>query len=585
MIAQIDLQNCLQWAQDNGAFIDPRISFKITQDAGVTAFVNEKFSPRPDQALIRIPETLLVTSQQALSEFPQAANQKSLSNSVTQLYLSKLKFGPDTVHLKFFYKPYLDVLPLNLPQTYFWSTDEVVNLHGTDVYLTMRDTLNKVVKEWIGLCQALSIEHASQDKQFLSLFRGTGEATVVPLEQFCTHINSCKLDTLEWNSFVAYLWSYCIFNSRAFPRIILNKSDTDSSNLNEGFLYPIVDLLNHKNDVPVKWKMNDQNELCFMSQCPAFDANEELFNNYGDISNEKCLLNYGFWDSSNKYDFSRLTLKLPSALPNGFPVDFSKSGNFVSDDGDTIILQFNLKASEPLPATLLALFIYLSKLKSEETPNVRSALEGIDQLTSVVSQRLLFYKNFKIKTSSNQNLRPHIIKLIKLYYQDNKKILNVTIEKLSVLQKKILNANKEFTLSFKTIFKNDKIFANSLLLIFGAINYEDLITKDCLNDALLLWVVRTVNDKTNKQDSFIKQTFREVSDSIVIEKEDVMGFLGFYKKYFPSLSERIPEIYNVGDWGIRQFIVADTAIDRLVWIRKSNNEPIFLMEKAYNLRI
>lgn len=331
--------------------------------------------------------------------------------------------------------------------------------------------------------------------------------------------------------------------------------------------------------------MNEQNELCFMSQTTTFSAQDELFNNYGNISNEKCLLNYGFWDSSNKYDFSRLTLKLPSTLVSGLPVDFNKSGNFVTDDGETTILQFSLKISEPLPPVLLALFAYLSKLKSEETPTVRSVLEGIDQLTSVVSQRLLFYKNFKIKTSSTQKLRPHVIKLIKLYYQDNKKILNATTEKLSVLQKKIYSNNKEFSLSFKTIFKNDKIFANSLLLVFGAINYEDLITKDCLNDALLLWIVKLINDKSNNQGGFIKQTFKEVSDSIVIEKEDVMEFLPFYKKYFPNLSERIPEIYSVGDWGIRQFIVADTAIDRLVWIRKSNKEPIFLMKKAYDLQI
>ncbi|CAI2017623.1 hypothetical protein SEUBUCD646_0H00220 [Saccharomyces eubayanus] len=585
MVAQTVLQNCLQWAQDNGAFIDPKISFRITQEAGVAAFINEKCSPKPDQALIKVPESLLITSQQALKEFPQVADEKGLLNSVTQLYLSKLKFGSNAVHLKSFFKPYLDVLPLELPQPHFWSTDEIVNLHGTDVYLTMRDTLNKLTKEWMGLCQVLSIEHAPQDKQFLLLFEEKPEAAVVPLEKFSAHINSCKLETLTWNSFAAYLWSHCIFNSRAFPRVILNKSGTKSSDLNEGFLYPIVDLLNHKNDIPVKWQMNEHNELCFMSQSGGFSANDELFNNYGNISNEKCLLNYGFWDSSNKYDFSRLTLKLPAALTNGVPIDFKKSGNYVSEDGETAILQFNLQPSGPLPAKLLPLFTYLSKLKSEETPTVRSVLEGIDQLASVVSQRLLFYKNFKIKTASNQKLRPHIVKLIKLYYQDNKKILNVTVEKLFVLQRKIFNANKEFSLSFKTIFKNDQKFANSLLLIFGAINYEDLITKDCLNDALLLWIVRSVNDTTSKQESFIKQMFKQVSDSIVIQKEDVMEYLPFYKKYFPNLAERIPEIYNIGEWGIRQFIVADTVIDRLVWIRKSNNEPIFLMKKDYELQI
>lgn len=306
------------------------------------------------------------------------------------------------------------------------------------------------------LFQALSIEHSSQDKQFLSLFQENKDSAVVPLEQFCAHINGCKLEDSEWNSFVAYLWSYCIFNSRAFPRVILGRAGTDRTNLNEGFLYPIVDLLNHKNDVPVRWEMNEQNELCFMSQTTTFSAQDELFNNYGNISNEKCLLNYGFWDSSNKFDFSRLTLKLPSTLVSGLPVDFNKSGNFVTDDGETTILQFSLKISEPLPPVLLALFAYLSKLKSEETPTVRSVLEGIDQLTSVVSQRLLFYKNFKIKTSSTQKLRPHVIKLIKLYYQDNKKILNATTEKLSVLQKKYIAIIRSFLCHSRQFLKTTK---------------------------------------------------------------------------------------------------------------------------------
>ena len=99
MVTQIELQNCLEWAQNNGAFIDSKVSFKITQEAGVTAFVNENFSPKPDQALIRVPESLLVTSQQALLEFSQADNRKRILNSVTQLYLSKLKFGSDNVCL------------------------------------------------------------------------------------------------------------------------------------------------------------------------------------------------------------------------------------------------------------------------------------------------------------------------------------------------------------------------------------------------------------------------------------------------------------------------------------------------------
>lgn len=108
------------------------------------------------------------------------------------------------------------------------------------------------------------------------------------------------------------------------------------------------------------------------------------------------------------------------------------------------------------------------------------------------------------------------------------------------------------------------------------------------NEALLLWVVRASNKDAYKDGlrtvnipPFVLETFEEISRTISIAKDDVTEFLSIYKRLFPSLGDKIPEVYKVGEWGIKQFIIADALIDRLVWVRDSNSEPLFIQKLTF----
>lgn len=180
--------------------------------------------------------------------------------------------------------------------------------------------------------------------------------------------------------------------------------------------------------------------------------------------------------------------------------------------------------------------------------------------------------------------------MLKLYLTSHRKLLNKSIEQLARKQKQIIQtipANN--MISFKSIFKSDKMFANAMLLRFGVIKFEDLVTKNCLNKALMLWIVRVANQNSLERKleysvpDFILKTFEDVASTIVVQKEDVTEYMSFYKELFPHLSQKLPDVFGKGDWGIKQFIIADTVIDRIVWIRKTNDEPFFIKKEEYNV--
>lgn len=248
-------------------------------------------------------------------------------------------------------------------------------------------------------------------------------------------------------------------------------------------------------------------------------------------------------------------------------------------------VQFKLSMNEPLPESLLKLFGFLCKLRSEDKITYRALLEGYDELHGILESKLNSTKSLIKELKGNDQ----IIQTLKLYLVSQRRILNRTVETLAGKQKNIVKSiPQQNMLSFKTIFKSDKMFANAMLLRFGVIKFEDLISKDVMNKALMLWIVRVSNkDALPKKleytiPQFILDMFKEVSDNIVVQREDVMEYMDFYKELFPHLSQKLPEVFSKGEWGIKQFIIADTVIDRLVWIKKNNHEPIFLTKTFYH---
>lgn len=558
------LEACIKWLRENDGFVDERVEFKHNTNTGISAHVKD--SVATDQPLIRVPENLLLTNEKAQEAFQlgiEAIN-KDYPNSLLQLYVAKLKFEEDAGS---FFKPYIDMLPLQLEQPYFWDANDLQLLKGTDIYLVMKQHLPKLLQEWTSLLQKLKIA-PSDDLAKLH----------APDVDLFDYLQKCppEASKVSWTSFSSYVWAAGIFASRAFPKIALTNR---CLSINEAFLYPIVDLLNHNNDTKVKW-YSENGQMCFVTQ-ERLQSGDELFNNYGNKSNEDLLLSYGFVQDNNQYEDSRLTLRLDEQLLS----EAVLHGVALTDErvADNCV-QFKLTKKCLLPENLVQLFAYLHKLKSEEGINLRNTLEGSDGLQSILMQKVEFFRNrFKIDASNKRR------RTLRKYFDSQRKMFQAGVESLQKRQKEIVKSNSPFMTSFKSIYKSDKKFANSLLLVFGVTKFDDLITKDCTRDALLLWIVRISNKEAYPRKlefevpQFIYDTFQEVSSTIVVERHDVMEMMPFYKKMFPSLSEKIPEVFSEGNWGIRQFIVADTVLDRLVWTRKLTQEPFFIKKHPMGL--
>ncbi|EDO14720.1 hypothetical protein Kpol_311p5 [Vanderwaltozyma polyspora DSM 70294] len=579
MISNQDLDNFIKWSKENGAVIDERIDFRVTKSTGISCFSNSIISKQED-SLISVPSDLIINRKLAEKYMGVTSKDLKLStknpNSLTILFFSSLKFNGsfgNGIRNKFL--PYLNIIPIELDQPYFWDPKIIEVIEGTDLFLIMKNNLIEIFNEWEELMDKLEL---STDDPILG-----SSINEKILFEYVWNFRNHGNNEIQWNSFYAYLWASCIFSSRAFPELII---DTDtSSDINTAFLFPVVDLLNHKNDTNVRWNYRDGN-ISF-NALDTIRENEEVFNNYGDKTNEELLLSYGFAYENNVHDTSRLTLRLDPTLIASALGDRVKLSKREYPKPDTV--EFELSMNVDIPNNLINFFGYLCKLQSEKTTTIRSILEGCDQLLSIFNQKLIMFKGLlKFDQSKLNNYNTSTLKQVKIYLTSQRRIFNFNIESLQKLQKKILKSSEE-NISFKSIFKSDKTFANSMLINRGIINYEDLVKKDAIREALLLWVVRISNHEAypKKFDfsfpKFIIDMFLEISENKIIEKEDVEEFIPYYKELFPKLSEKIPEVYNIGKWGIRQFIIADTVLDRLTWIKIPPNESFFIKRQEFKL--
>lgn len=569
------LSGFLQWSIDKGAYVDDSLKFEIRDKKGITAIALQ--NAVKNKPVIRVPKSILIMQENALKEFGIQEWNSKYTNGITKLLLAKLKFQNESHE----FQPYLDLLPEIPDQPIFWHPDELGLLQGTDFILMLKNKLAGLLEEYQATLNILNIQIPEDET---SITASKSSITFDYIHSRLNELESFSKDT--WKSFIAFLWADAVFNARAFPQILIDNGDT--KDLNQAFLLPIVDLLNHSSSAKVRWNYDSNAKEVTFTTLEKLKAGNEIFNNYGEKTSDELLYGYGFLTKeNNSYDSTKLTLKLdPDIIHSALAIKILTSDNVINEN----CVYFLLSYHRPLPESLINFFGYLSKLNSEKGSTYRSMLEGLEQLRSILEQKIEFYQTSSKIDPTKPNLRAFIIGTVKIYLNNQKKLYQVVIEKLQQLQKRILTKEipNESLVSFKNIFKGDNLFANSMLLSLGVTNYEGLLTKNCQQDALLLWLVKNNNalhyDEKKHVPSFINEMFEEVSRSIVIERQDVLEYMDLYKKYFPKLSEKIPEVYGKGDWGIRQLIVADTVIDRLVYIRKANSEPFFIKRTDYHIR-
>ncbi|GMM34349.1 protein-lysine N-methyltransferase [Saccharomycopsis crataegensis] len=569
------LNNLVEWSKQQGSSIDSRVVFKYSEASGVHAIVNDDV--QESFSLIQVSKNILITPDYATDYFGVKENDPTnINNSWLQLFVAKLKFDTneptilttDGVNCSEKWKHYIDYLPETLNNPFWWNEDEKSLLKGTDAGILLNRQYQSLLQEWQSLITVIC--------QKFPNWATIGNTELAKLQGLTT--SKHKLNTVtSWLSFPAYLWAANIFTSRAFPYFIINDHVKD---LNQACLIPILDLLNHKHTAKVGWSYVDH-QVNFVPK-QSLKSGDELFNNYGDKSNTGLLLGYGFVLENNEFDETFVTLKVDESQIT----DAKQLGIKLPEGASSIGINFSITNNDCLPENLVNFFAFLVQLKSEKAMiTLRMKLDGLTQLASIINQKVEFYKTQgKINTSMASKVSPSVIKVVKSYMLCQKKLFQSCFEEIGKLEKSLLKKHKP--LSFKTVLKNDKPFMNSLLLTIGVSSYDTLVKQKIVDQVFLLWVVRSVNlfndgEKSSvKPPQFIVDEFKQVAKSIVVTKEDVLEYHPLYKTFFPSLPQKIPEIYGHGEWGIKQFIIAGTVADRVCYTRSANNELFLLERKA-----
>lgn len=582
------LQALLEWARSNGLYVNEKLTFKDTAEHGTSCIIAQPLEEQDKTGLIKVPKELLITPILAdafASEYLKGVNTSTSKNANSNLLflLAKLKFEKtnrtvfqeSNVDLSEQFKPYLDYLPDTgkaLGNPYFWTMEEKEMLDGTDAYTFMKRDFLKDLEDWKKIVLQMDIAEHPQLKDELLEYEAfkMGPVGGVAVDYLL------NIKEVSWTSFTAYLWASCVVSSRAFPYILFDQSSQYKS---QAFLLPIVDLLNSADDNQSKcrWTIED-NQFVFstLDDLSKLRKNCELYNSYGDKSNLSFLLHYGFCLKNNDNESTTLTLKLDPSVIEGA----KNYGVIIPKDSTEEVINFELRKNSPLSKDLINFFAYLVKLRSEKTGfTVRMKLEGSTQLRSIIKTKLKTLK--KVDVVMSENVSEVNAKNIKLYRKSQKDIFQKYLEQIEQFEKQLLTEFKPF--SFKKALQADKAFFNSFLLVFGTRTYNDLIEKGILDHAVLLWIMRIANKNiytdipdTSIFPEFIYNEFEKVKNSTEIDSEDIAEYLPMYQSLFPALCEKIPIVYNHGDWTLNNLIYAGTVADRLTYKRETNGEVFFI---------
>ncbi|KAH3673047.1 hypothetical protein WICPIJ_009933 [Wickerhamomyces pijperi] len=558
-----------------GGYIHPSINFQISSEKGIHAIYNctepLKADPQTPTEIIKVPDELTLSIKLAEEVFGVSVFPTGNRNGLLLFLLAKLRFDPGETFageeiLSQKFRNYLDILPTGreIGTPLFWDADERDLIYGTDAISNMNNAMPTFIEEWYRvvnrLPKQLRPESFAEDLKFYENFKKTRN-NFKP-EQYVSYYNN----PTSWTSFPAYLWAYAILTSRGFPYFVNPKNS--ARDVNEAVLIPVWDLLNHNITASIEWEFNDTT-YDFKVKEP-LNSGDEVLNNYGAKNNETLLLNYGFVLEKNEADSAGITLAIPADIPVSEALAFGLKLK-------THQVSYTLDKLHRFPDELPDLLAYLVKTREEKALTLRNKLKGIEQLEVILQSKIEILKNKPNPKAGSLN--SNYVKAAKIYKNTQRYFFQMALEETLKLEKSLLKKYKP--LSFKTVYKNDTRFANAVLLSFGIEDYEKLSATDDIKHALLLWVIRVGNKKQVAKDQqanlpeWIYERYQHLLKTYTVDSSQVREFAGYFKSMEPVL-RKVPEVFQVGDWNLRAFVIADAFISECTFTREVNNEVFFL---------
>lgn len=561
---------CVKWAIEHGSSIPELYQFKYdAQKFGVYCKLSHndlvhqeqlKFTP------LKINESIIISNELAatfLIKFVPSEQLKSLRenhiNILLKIFLAVfLEAEEDPLTQEF--KPYFNVLPKNICSSLFWSEEELEIVSSTD------------------------------------LSRKTSSVMMNTIEPEMEAISKLKLPFAVTKEL--YKWAHCIVSSRGFPAILLENLTNENSKF-EAFLWPVVDFLNHSNNVQIQWSKQKgdkgTSDLQFITinsnldGAGVSDVNSEfeIFNNYGENKNsEDYIINYGFALENVSDDFVTITTRVESeafvkTCEEDFLIKFAEA--FADPNNEkSYIVKFPLYYNK-FPIYLIKFFSVACR--SDETfISRRSTLDGLNQINATLSQLLKSYKN-KIVTHSGKPIQNDIVDLIRKYQNNFKKILNSNLELVDKYTRSLLQETKDL-ISFKTEVNTNTNFQKLLHHHLHKSTYKDLLQDDSiLNVSILMFIIyqskkevsiETLDDENYETTSFLRDTFSSVARTYKITDEE-------YLEYASSFALFIEDPSSIFSFTLEDFIIADIIVDKIVWQKPSSKEIFLIKEEEYSL--
>lgn len=592
------IEQLLEWARSQGAVILRLVDFQEISPGNIGAIYQENDDDGElDGSQIKLPIKLAITLRDAIElfgkDFEVISNNTRNTNSVLKLYLCREVSEEYLETSK--YKSYLKLLPTSeqVGTPYTWTSSYKELLKGTNLGNSLLENLQQLVEEWWEIINMLPESIKKPQDHFINMkfyyeykFYKDDDLYEYLVKNYCQQ---------NWTNFANYLWSSIIIKSRSFPAYLLKQKNQQLQiKQDEAMLLPLIDLLNHDPKSKVNWIIDDE---YFSFKCDNPQKNSQLFNNYGMKGNEELLLAYGFCIENNVADSAALKIKIPPELIKEI-IDFGielptldtyttsvirteESQNKVANYEDGIVFFIT---ETNLPENLIQVFQYLVKNEWEDDITLRMQLHGLNQLRGAIESKLQLLKVPNVHDSITNN--------ISIYIKSQQKIFQSTIKSIKSMEKHLLKENKSQLISLKSVYKKDVKLTQSLLLTFGFTSYEQVLEHEFQDQYWLLYLIRCYNreeymkdveqdeDDENYLPKWIKRYFDKLIETTSeIKPQETLQYKDIYQNLIPPLNKAVPEIFDRGKWGIKEFIYSGRLLDKIGFVRGKEQECILVIPK------
>ena len=586
------INSLLSWGKQHAVIVPRGIQFVFQQNKGFCGVLTDEFD-REESIRLVLPNDLIIKEDLSAAVFGEHGT------PWLKLLLARLLFpipledeeeeegeeenaSPSSVLVKQLrekFSPYLKCLPRVVDSPLMWNPAELCLLGKTNLGSSIHDKLRSIFDEWFALSEKPSsgIKVNPLEERLHHEFQSVSHTTIYDEIIFPEPSN--------WYSFSAYLRAHLIFTSRAFPEYVINpECDSQSSVM----LLPIIDLLNHKNNIQVEWSTDTSGSFIYknLQESSELSIGDELFNNYGPKSNEELLYGYGFVIESNKYDSVMLRIKLPLPtiemiqqtepqikLPlledyTTFAFEITKHGNSYStqDNGkhlrsatdyeDGLIYMLNTNNMESHLELLIDIFGFLQRHQEigERYDSLRARLDGMQRLRDALKMKLEGVKQEPVITVGNSNeitkyqVSEYRRFCAQTYRESQIAILEHALRTLKNMVKTVMKNYKSSFLTVDKLLKHDRTFSEELAIMFkGGLNAEDVDSSDIEFqsnlEVLVTWLLckNRFGTYPSKYDwvRLLVQGFTSQLDTTE-DSDETSEIRRFYNRAFQDLHDPVP---------------------------------------------